>query len=286
MISMTLCASHAPGIDRDNEARFGTVFRHGLDQVRSAVADFGPDVVVLFGGDHRRAFAHVTPSFAVARTASLLAEGSIPAEELRVPSDLADALSQSLIADNFDIAVCRAVALDHAFGQALHHLLPENAGLEVVPVPINCASPPLPTARRVLEFGERVGDFFASLDKRVLFIGTGGLSHNPPSLVSDRHDLTEDERRELREAGIGAASKQIKPDWDNAFLDAIGRWDVDALLQMTDNATAEAGVGANEVRTWIAATAAGKARGLTAVAYEPVPEWITGMGVAMSSPLQ
>jgi 2,3-dihydroxyphenylpropionate 1,2-dioxygenase len=282
---MTLCASHAPGLDRDAAGEYGKEFRLGLAAARHAVQEFAPEVVVLFAGDHRRAFTEISPAFAVAESAQLLAEGSISAEQLSVPVELTRALCEALLADDFDIAVCRGVALDHAFGQPLQHFLSDVSGIPVVPVAVNCASPPLPRARRVSQFGARVGQFFGSVRQRVLFIGTGGLSHNPPTLVGDRYDLTEQERRHLRETGFEAAAKLIKPAWDIAFLEALERYDVDELVRMTDNATAEAGVGANEVRTWLAAAAAGGGHGVATVVYEPVPNWITGMGVAMSAPV-
>lgn len=282
MISMVLCASHAPGMDRDVDRKLGVDFRSGMDEASDAIAQFDPELVVLFGGDHRRAFARVAPTFAVALTAGLLPEGSITAQPLNVPTEIVRSLATSLIDDEFDIAVCRDVQLDHAFGQPLHHFLENPARTQVIPIPINCASPPLPTARRVIAFASRVGQFFDQLDKRVLFIGTGGMSHNPPSLVDDRHDLTDEQRRALITAGFEDASHRIKPDWDESFLDAMGGWDVEKLIRMTDNATEEAGVGANEVRTWLAAAAAGGGRGVAKLVYQPVPDWITGMGIAMT----
>lgn len=280
---MTLCASHAPGMDRDAAGELGTQFRAGVAQARAAIADFAPELVVLFGGDHRRAFAEVAPTFAVAQTASLLPEGAIPAEDLNVPSDLARELAYTLVAADFDIAVCRGVALDHAFGQPLHHYLPQVAGAQIIPIPVNCASPPLATATRTIAFGRAVGEFFDRVDKRILFIGTGGLSHSPPSLEDDRHDKTEEERRAQIQAGFEAASKKIKPDWDTRFLNALSRWDEAELVRMADRATEDAGVGANEVRTWLAAGAAGGGVPVVPLAYEPVETWITGMGVAVSA---
>jgi 2,3-dihydroxyphenylpropionate 1,2-dioxygenase len=44
-------------------------------------------------------------------------------------------------------------------------------------------------------------------------------------------------------------------------------------------------VGAHEVRTWIAAIAAG-CRPVETIVYEPVREWITGMAVAASRPVE
>jgi len=270
-------------MDRDANGELGTRFREGVAKARKAVATFDPELVVLFGGDHRRAFAQVAPTFAVAQTASLLPEGTIPAEDLNVPSELARELAHALVAAEFDIAVCRGVALDHAFGQPLHHYLPQDTGAQIIPIPVNCASPPLATATRTIAFGRAVGEFFANVDKRILFIGTGGLSHSPPSLEDDRHDKTEEERRAQIQAGFEAASKKIKPDWDTRFLDALSRWDEAELVRMTDRATEDAGVGANEVRTWLAAGAAGGGVPVAPLAYEPVETWITGMGVAVST---
>lgn len=280
---MTLCASHAPGMDRDQVGEFGAEFRKGVAEARKVVGEFDPELVVLFGGDHRKAFRNLVPSFAVAYTASLLPEGTIAAEKLNIPTDIARDLSSFLIGSEFDVAVARDVELDHAFGQPLHHYLPDVAKTQVIPMPIDCASPPLPTAKRVIDYGRKVGEFFESIDKRVLFIGTGGLSHDPTSLKTDRHDLKDDERKRMNEEGFETASKKIKPEWDKAFLDAIAKWDVDELIRITDNATADAGVGANEVRTWLAATAAGGGRGVANLAYEPVEKWITGMGVSVSA---
>lgn len=280
---LTLCASHAPGMDRDIEGALGKEFRRGIAEARERVEEFDPELVVLFGGDHRRAFARVAPSFAVAYTADLLPEGGHESASLNVPTELARELAFSLVAADFDIAVGRDVSLDHAFGQPLHHYLDDPATIEVIPMPVNCASPPLPSAARALAFGRQVGAFFDQLDKRVLFIGTGGLSHSPPSLEDERHDKSEEERRAQIQAGKEKASQAIKPEWDKAFLDAVGRWDETELLRLADRATEDAGVGANEVRTWLAAGAAGGGRPITPLAYEPVADWITGMGVAVSS---
>jgi 2,3-dihydroxyphenylpropionate 1,2-dioxygenase len=283
MIAMTVCASHAPGMERDATGAQGTRFRRGLADVRAAVTAFAPDLVVLFAGDHRRAFAQIIPAFAVVVAGRVSVEGSRAAHPLDVPEHLATSLVEALVTDDFDVAVCRNVVLDHGFRQPLEHLLGGVAAVPVVPVAVNCVSPPLPHGRRVLDLGTRVGEFFAPLDSRVLFVGTGGLSHDPPTLSGTRHDLAEEERRRLRDAGFERASQRIRPEWDNAFLGAIERWDVGELVRMTDTAGADAGVGANEVRTWLAATAAGGSAGVRRVVYEPVAEWITGMAVAVSA---
>jgi 2,3-dihydroxyphenylpropionate 1,2-dioxygenase len=281
---LVVCASHSPGKERDVEHAFGHGFRAALAAAAADVRAFDPDVVVLFGGDHRRAFRHVVPAFGVALTASIIAEGGQPAGTLVVPTDLARALAEYLLGIGFDIAVCRDIELDHAFAQPIRDLLGELDAKPVIPIPINCATAPLPTAHRVAEFGSAVGAFLDTLaDSRVLVIGTGGLSHSPPSLEVDAYELSDADRARIIADGMAEARTKIRPDWDSEVLQAMSSWDVPALVELVDSAHARAGAGANEVRTWLAAGAAGGGRPVTPQVYEPVPEWITGMAVATSA---
>ncbi|WP_330255047.1 3-carboxyethylcatechol 2,3-dioxygenase [Nocardia sp. NBC_00565] len=279
---LVVCASHSPGMMRDVEHVLGRSFRSGLEQVRGMVEEFDPDVIVLFGGDHRRTFRQVVPSFAVALSAGIMAEAGREAGELRVPADRARALADHLLGSGFDITVCRDIELDHAFAQPLHDLTAGLGVYPVIPVAINCATAPLPRPERVLEFGAEVGRFLDGIGDRVLVIGTGGLSHSPPSLEVDTHDMSDAERARIIAAGYAAAEQKIKPEWDKAFLDALSSWDATSLTELATVAHEQAGAGANEVRTWLAAGAAGGGKPFECIAYEPVQKWITGMGVAVS----
>jgi 2,3-dihydroxyphenylpropionate 1,2-dioxygenase len=280
---LVVCASHSPGKERDVEHAFGHRFRSALTAAAERVRQFDPDVVVVFGGDHRRAFRHVVPAFGVALSASILAEGGHPAGELDVPSVLARGLCEHLLSAGFDVAACRDIELDHAFAQPVRDLVGELAVKPVIPVPVNCATAPLPGGRRVANFGAEVGRFLDGIDQRVLVIGTGGLSHSPPSLEVDAYDLSDEDRARIISEGMAEARNKIRPDWDTEVLDAMSAWDVEALIRLVDSAYARAGAGANEVRTWVAAGAAGGGRPVTPLVYEPVPEWITGMAVATSA---
>ncbi|MCW2551015.1 MAG: protocatechuate 4,5-dioxygenase beta subunit [Mycobacterium sp.] len=280
---LVVCASHSPGKERDVEHAFGHRFRSGLTAAADLVQRFDPDVVIVFGGDHRRAFRHVVPAFGIALSGSILAEGGHPAGPLDVPSALSRALCEHLLAAGFDVAACRDIELDHAFAQPIRDLVGELAAKPVIPVPVNCATAPLPTGRRVADFGAEVGRFLDGIDERVLVIGTGGLSHSPPSLEVDTWDLSDEERARIISEGMADARHKIRPDWDTEVLEAMSSWDLDALIELVDSAHARAGAGANEVRTWLAAGAAGGGRRVETLVYEPVPEWITGMAVATSS---
>jgi 2,3-dihydroxyphenylpropionate 1,2-dioxygenase len=280
---LVVCASHSPGKERDVDEQFGRQFRSALAGVADDVARFDPDVVVLFGGDHRRAFRHVVPAFGVVLSASILAEGPHPAGDLVVPTELARSLAEHLLGHGFDIAVCRDIGLDHAFAQPIRDLLGRLDAKPVIPIPVNCATAPLPTGRRVADFGSAVGELLDGLGERVLVIGTGGLSHSPPSLEVDTYDLSDADRARIIAEGMADARTKIRPDWDQEVLAAMSAWDVGTLIGLVDSAHARAGAGANELRTWLAAGAAGGGRPVTPTVYEPVPEWITGMAVATSA---
>lgn len=56
------------------------------------------------------------------------------------------------------------------------------------------------------------------------------------------------------------------------------------LADLTAEDLAPAGTGGAEVRTWIASAFAG-GEPLSTLVYEPVSEWITGMGIAASTTL-
>ena len=50
----------------------------------------------------------------------------------------------------------------------------------MLPIFVNCAADPRPSFRRVRAFGEAVGEFLADQDMRIT-VGSGGLSHDPPT---------------------------------------------------------------------------------------------------------
>lgn len=281
--SMTLCLSHSPGFARDTKEEFGEAFRAGVLRAREAVKRFDPTLVVFFGSDHRRAFTGVVPAISVVHSAEGLGDLLSPTGDYAVPRETARNLTEGLLADGFDVAATHHIALDHGFGLTAADVLGGIDAYPVIPIFINCATPPLGLPGRSVELGRAVGRLLAGLDERILYIGSGGLSHSPPTLALVAEGLSEEERKALSAKHREAAKDLIRPDWDLDFL---------ARLESDDDAWAEAltqadvdpaGVGANEVRTWLAAYAAG-GQGLSTVVYEPVREWLTGVGVAMSPP--
>lgn len=279
--SMVVCASHSPGMLRDTTAEFGHEFRAGVDEAARRVAAFAPDLVVFFGSDHRRAFVDSVPAVAVMAAADGLGDLGSPTGRYDVPVELAESLAGTLLERDFDVTVVRKVALDHGFGQTYSQLIGDLPTVPVIPIYLNCATPPLGRPGRAFDLGRAVGETLSTLDQRVLYVGSGGLSHSPPSLVASAAGLSDEERLAINEAGREAAKTKIAPEWDTAFLRRIAE-EPDSLAALTADEIAKAGVGAHEVRTWMAAVAAGRTP-METVVYEPVPEWITGMGITTTT---
>lgn len=282
--SMTLCLSHAPGFARDTAEEYGLEFRTALRDVTERVRAFDPTLVVVFGSDHRKAFVDVVPGISVVLSAEGLGDLLSPSGPYDVPMELAKELATFLIEEGLDVAVTKHVALDHGFGQMFGEVLGSLDAVPALPVFINCATLPLAAPARAVELGEAVGRFVERLpDERILFLASGGLSHSPPSLALVDGAVSEEEAKALSAAHREAAMELIRPDWDHAFLANLGRTDTSWARELRQADIDPAGVGANEVRTWIAAYVAG-GQPLTDTTYEAVRMWVTGMGIAVSAP--
>jgi 2,3-dihydroxyphenylpropionate 1,2-dioxygenase len=279
--------SHSPQMAQDTAHAQGGTFRAGFERIAKAVAEYDPTLVLYFGPDHMRALAGIAPCFTLVESATGYGDWGTPAEPYQVPKDLAIALGEHLAASGIDIAMAPDLRLDHGFGQSTHDLFGSLSAVPLIPIVINCVDRPIATAARTAALGTASGSFLRSqvpADERVLVIGSGGISHAPPSLVPGARDLTEAQRQKLITDNIARAAEAVNPEWDRQFLTQLGSDDWSDLADLTAEDLLPAGTGGAEVRTWIAAAfAAGTP--LPTVVYEPVTEWITGMGIAASASL-
>ncbi|MET7998931.1 hypothetical protein ABZU76_49505 [Amycolatopsis sp. NPDC005232] len=279
--------SHSPLMVGDTEHRQGLRFRDGMARLKSAVEAFNPTLVVFFGPDHGRALTGIAPCFTVVESADGYAEWDLPEDDYDVPRGTAVALGDHLVAAGVDTAVAPRLRLDHGFGLSMKDLFGSIAAVPVVPILINCIERPLATAARTATLGAAVGEFIRRQvpeGERVLVVGSGGISHTPPSQPAGADEMTESERQKLLVEQLAGAAKAINPEWDRQFLDGLAGTEWERLAELTADDLVAAGTGGAEVRTWIAAAFAGRGP-LTTVAYEPVTEWITGMGIAASATL-
>jgi len=88
---------------------------------------------------------------------------------------------ESLVQDEFDLATCQEMRVDHAFTVPMSLLWPERVAMPAatLPIAINTVQHPLPTTQRCYRLGSALGRAIESYpeDVGVVVIGTGGLSH-------------------------------------------------------------------------------------------------------------
>jgi len=249
-----------------------------MQAAKAFAENFDPELVVFFGTDHRRALSDLVPPFTIFASASGYGDWNGPTGPYDVAVDQAKELASRLLAKEFDVAVGHDFKLDHGFGQTWQQLFGLANARPIIPILVNCVVPPLPSLKRTMNLGMAVGMALQSSGKRILFLASGGLSHDPP-LSQAVVGLSEEERERRVWQDLERAADRIRPEWDAWFLDALKRRDWKQLTALTDAELSERGGGAHEVRTWIAATAAANVD-VTQTYYESVRPWITGMGIA------
>ncbi len=223
-----LATSHVPAIGGAiarglQQEPYWKPFFDGFLPVHRWLAEVKPDVAVVFYNDHGlNFFLDKMPTFAVGAAPEYrnADEGwGIPTlPPFKGEQDLSWHIIDELVARDFDITTCQEMLVDHAFTLPLKLFWPEGCPVATVPICINTVQFPLPSARRCWQLGQAVGEAIASWpsDRRVIVIGTGGLSHqldgeragfiNKPfdlkfmdSLVSDPEWATQYSIRELVE---------------------------------------------------------------------------------------
>lgn len=303
------CLSHTPLRNINNPDQYIVdEVNKVIQSIREDIEKFDPELIIIFGTDHYNGlFYDLMPQFVLATAADSVADyGTLPGP-LSVPSDIALDLAKFILDNDVDLAISHRLQVDHGCTQTLEEMTGSLIRYPVIPIIINSVAPPFGPYRRVRELGEAVGRFVAGLGKRVLILGSGGLSHEPPVplLLGAHEDVAEfllsgrnptPEVRAARQARTIAAGKiygtpecsltPLNGDWDRAFMDLLA----DGRLTEVDDFEIEdisrvAGRSAHEIRTWIASfsalAAVGKYSARTEF-YRPINEWIAGYG-AMSA---
>jgi protocatechuate 4,5-dioxygenase beta chain len=216
-------------------------FFDGFAFVRKWLAERQPDTVVVFSNDHGlNFFLDKMPTFAVGAADEYRSEDEgwgIPvAPPVKGDAELSWKVIEWLVHGEFDVTTCQEMLLDHAVTIPLQMLWPDAAqrNIHIVPISINTVQHPLPSPTRCLKFGRAVGRVLRLLPqddgRRILILGTGGLSHQLD----------------------GARAGFINKDFDLLCLDRIVR-DPDALTTYSvHDIVALAGAQGVELLNWIA----------------------------------
>jgi Catalytic LigB subunit of aromatic ring-opening dioxygenase len=268
---MAYSASHAPMMAADKESAPPDKrerFFGALETVRNKARESGAQAAVMVSGEHfTNFFLTCLPQIAIG-----LGEGHQgPLEKwLKIPKTivpghpgLATHIMEQTVAAGFQPALSYKMKADHGFMTVYYELDPDMQ-LPMVPIVMNCTTPPLMTLKQSYEFGVALGDAIRSYDglERVILIGGGGLSHF------------------VGEPRVG----DIDEEFDRWFLKQLESQDLSNLFDMPNDELAEAGNGTGEVRAWVTVAGAARDYKATALDYEAIYEWINGMGVILYEP--
>ena len=294
MTTSLICASHSPLLYCYARApKDWDGLQRAFAERAQAVSEFDPELVVAFGSDHFNGFFLKTmPAFCVGFRAEAAGDIGGFAGPVNVPEETAVACVEYLRNSDIDSAVSYRMTIDHAFSQTINVMLGGLTERPIIPVFINCITTPFVPFRRTRMLGEAIGRFAITLNKRVLFLASGGMSHHPTRYYPE-HGMGEQEVEAWKLSG-GADPKSLTPaQWlerlevmhhegakmiargertagdmrlneesDRRFLDVFTQnrleeyddWDQYELVE-------QGGIGSMELQTWIAAAAAHKAAG-------------------------
>ncbi|MGC6536579.1 MAG: class III extradiol dioxygenase subunit beta [Candidatus Puniceispirillaceae bacterium] len=205
--------SHVPGVGAamDNgktaEPYWQPLFK-GFEPLREWHSQNIPDVNIIVFNDHATSYSldnYATFTMGVGERFRPADEGWGPRQvpDIEGHPELAWHIVESLMAEEFDMAVAGSVDLDHGCTVPLSiaYDQPQKWPTKVIPLCVNVIQHPLPSAMRCYKLGQAIGRAVASFpdDISVGIWGTGGLSHQ---LGGER-------------AGV------VNPDFDKAFLDNL-----------------------------------------------------------------
>jgi 2,3-dihydroxyphenylpropionate 1,2-dioxygenase len=276
-----------------------------LGEAREFVHRFNPELVVIFAPDHYNGFFYkLMPPFCLGTAACGVGDYGTQDGPLNVAADVAADCATAVLQAGVDLAISAGMEVDHGTVQPLQTLFGDATAVPVVPIFINSVATPLGPLSRSRALGSAVGAFLAGRDERMLVVGSGGLSHDPPvptlataagptrERIVHGRPLSPEQRRARQTAVMEAAHEfahgrgglaPLNPDWDRGFLDVVDSGRL-AELDGWSNAfiSNEGGNSAHEIRTWVAAFAALAVSGPYETRlryYRPVPELIAGFAV-------
>jgi protocatechuate 4,5-dioxygenase, beta chain len=188
-----LTTSHIPSIGaavpKEAQLRndpYWKEFFGGYPPARAWLQKQKPDVAVVIYNDHGlNFFLNNMPTFAIGAAPQYryADEGwGIPdIPPFQGDPELSWHIINSVVDDEFDVASCQEMFVDHGFTVPMSLFWPGNSysGVKTVPICINTVQHPLPSPARCYKFGQAIGRAIESYDKnlKVVMLGTGGMSH-------------------------------------------------------------------------------------------------------------
>ncbi|MDO5499151.1 MAG: hypothetical protein Q4F67_05640 [Propionibacteriaceae bacterium] len=267
-IVMGFSASHAPMMSADPKSAppdMAERFFGALTEVRDKVVAAEAKALVMLSGEHfTNFFLDNLPQVCIGIGESNLGpvEKWLGIDRVEVPGHpaLAGEILAGTIERGHQPSLSHRLVIDHGFMTVYNEIAPK-ADLPLVPIVMNCTTPPLMTLQHCYDFGVSIGEAIRGFDgvDKVAICGAGALSHF------------------VGEPRVG----DIDQDFDRWFLEMLEQDCPEELLSIGNDELMKGGNGTGEVRAWVAVAGAMKGARTRALAYEPIYEWINGMGVVI-----
>ncbi|RAU17595.1 protocatechuate 3,4-dioxygenase [Nitrincola tibetensis] len=232
------------------------------------LAELDASTVIIIGNDHYMLFGTTClPQYCIATGHTEGPLDQLPGlkkEEIPNNEALARFISNTGKASGFDWAEARSFTTDHSFSipyQLIVKRASEIKGQTIKAIPIYIASAvdPFITKERCIELGRHLNSAITQFPdaEKVAVIGSGGISHWVGTKESGR----------------------VNEAFDRQVIEYCCSMQVDALAALTDDMVLEnGGNGAMEIRNFICAMTAIDAKRGHLIEYQPVPQWVTGLG--------
>lgn len=243
-ITWGLATSHVPSIGaamdggRTGDPYWKPLF-DGYAPAREWMAEHPPDVAVIVYNDHANAIdLDLVPTFAIGTAPYYdVADegwGRRPVPPVVGAPELSEHLVTELVDEEFDVATCHRLEVDHGLTVPLSVYCPDPGDAwpcAVVPLLVNVIQYPQPTAARCYKLGQALGRAIRSFptDAKVAVFGTGGMSHQL----------------------AGARAGMINTRFDRMFLDAIEHDPARLAALSREDYIREAGTEGVELIMWL-----------------------------------
>lgn len=233
----------------------------GMTEIGRRIRACDPDLIVVVTNDHMfNLNLSIQAPFVIGAADSYTPFGDLDVPRVPRPGNRAFANEFLRYAGDsgFDLAKAEDIRPDHGVSVPLLFADPSSR-IPMVPLYLNLMMDPAPSAARCWRLGETLRRFVKEAcksAKRIVVLGAGGLSH-----------------------WVGHERIDVNEDWDRAFLADMnaGRF-AHWTEKSADEIERDAGNGGLEIIHWLFMAAATGAKGAETIYYEPMREWMTGMG--------
>ena len=235
-------------------------------KVADRVKELKADTVITIGSDHYCMFGpQLIPAYAIGigdLTGPMEPWMGIEQQVVNDNREMAQHILQYGAAHGFDWAASKTMCLDHGTILPIHlSVTPAGKQIKNIPIYISSTLEPFISMQRSHQLGKMIGDAVRDwpADERVVIFGTGGISHWVGT----------------REMG------KVNEEFDHWILDLTEKGDLTTLMSIEDSYFLEhGGNGSLEIKNWVCAMSTLPGFTGETYCYEPMPELITGLGVA------